>query len=113
MAALFAGVLLGATVRLRVEAFCFSWTGGGALAIRARICVWAVAVGTASKRKRKTRDVFFIMTLNSTSTLLLASGNDAELLARRATGLSMWINDERRLISGKFRKFPAGDAGTA
>src|SRR5688572_7855191 len=51
------------------------------------------------------------MTLNSTSTLLLASGNDAELLARWATGLSMWINDERRLVSGKLRKFPAGHAG--
>jgi len=45
--------------------------------------------------------------------LLLASGNDAELLARRATGLSRWINDERRLVSGKFAEFPAGLADRA
>jgi hypothetical protein len=78
---------------------------------RARICVWAVAVGTANKRKRKRRDVFFIVTLNSLK-VLLASGNDAEVLTRRATALSRWINDERRLVSGKLREFPARPAGT-
>ena len=69
--------------------------------MRARICVWAVAAGTATKRKRKTRDVFFIMTLNSTSTLLLAPGNDAELLAPSGDGL---INVDKRLKATGFRK---------
>ena len=81
----FAGATFGTTVRLRVEGFRLS--GGAGLVIRGLICVWAAAVGTARKRKRKTREVFFIATLNSTSTAVHSSGNDGELRTHLGDGL--------------------------